>query len=262
MSFFISQDTLDLLIQHYKADAGYHLGLIEKTLSSLKLQDSLKEEILEEAEKRILKSINGLLADHVDKFERRLETICDGLLKAEIKLSELQDNYSELSLLFQTLQATSYNGQFVWKIPEVARRRQDAKTGRTMSLYSAPFHTSRFGYKLCLRLYLNGDGSGKNTHISFFLTIMRGEYDALLPWPFSQMVTLMLLDQSGSGSHIVQCFKPEPSSSSFWKPTSDTNVASGCPRFAVMSIFNDNRYVKNDVMFFKVMIDIGNLTLP
>ena len=96
-----------------------------------------------------------------------------------------------------------------------------------MSLYSAPFFTGRFGYKLCLRLYLNGDGSGKGTHLSFFLTVMKGEYDALLPWPFLQTVTLILLDQTNKKKHITQCFKPEPSSSSFWKPGphSDMNIA-------------------------------------
>ena len=50
-----------------------------------------------------------------------------------------------------------------------------------------------FEYKMCLRLYLNGDGSGKGTHLSFFLTIMRGEYNALSSWPFQHVVTLMLL---------------------------------------------------------------------
>ena len=152
-----------------------------------------------------------------------------------VELQDVQNGFQELAILVQTLQATSYNGQFVWnsKVPEVARRRDEALTGKTISLYSAPFYTSRFGYKLCLRLYMDGDGSGKGTHLSFFLTIIKGEYDALLPWPFSQMVTLMLLDQSsGSKKHIVQCFKPEASSYSFWRPQSEMNVASECPRFA------------------------------
>ena len=86
---------------------------------------------------------------------------------------------------------------------EVSRRRDEARTGKTISLYSAPFYTSRFGYKLCLRLYMDGDGSGKGSHLSFFLTIMKGEYDALLPWPFSQMVTLMLVDQNKK-KHIIR----------------------------------------------------------
>ena len=48
---------------------------------------------------------------------------------------------------------------------------------------------------MCLRLYLIGDGAGTGTHLSLFLTIMKGEYDALLSWPFQQLVTLMLLAQ-------------------------------------------------------------------
>ena len=50
------------------------------------------------------------------------------------------------------------------------------------------FYTAKYGYKLCLRLYLNGDGTGKRTHLSLFIVIMRGEYDALLSWPFRNKV--------------------------------------------------------------------------
>ena len=44
------------------------------------------------------------------------------------------------------------------------------------------------GYKMCARIYLNGDGMGKGTHVSLFFVIMRGQYDALLKWPFRQKV--------------------------------------------------------------------------
>ena len=57
-----------------------------------------------------------------------------------------------------------------------------------MSLYSQPFYTDRYGYKMCGRVYLNGDGMGKGTHLSLFFVLMRGEYDALLEWPFRQKV--------------------------------------------------------------------------
>ena len=104
---------------------------------------------------------------------------------------------------------------------------------KTISLYSAPFYSSRYGYKMCLRLYMDGDGSGKGTHLSFFLTIMRGEYDALLTWPFKQAVTLMLLDQDKQ-KDIVQ-----PISSSFQRPRNEMNIASGCPLFAPLSILKN-----------------------
>ena len=31
----------------------------------------------------------------------------------------------------------------------------------SLDLYSAPFYTGRHGYKMCLRLYIDGDGSGR-----------------------------------------------------------------------------------------------------
>ncbi|WP_236631638.1 MATH domain-containing protein [Endozoicomonas numazuensis] len=183
----------------------------------------------------------------------------------ESSLLELQNDAFELGRLVEILQATSYNGQFTWKIPEVIRRRQEAVNGRTLSLYSAPFYSSRFGYKMCLRVYLNGDGSGKNTHISLFFTIMRGEYDDLLPWPFNQRVTLRLVDSTGQRRHITERFMPDTTSSSFQKPkkypSADMNRASGMPKFVrIDEVFGINGHFINDNnIYFKAIIDLTNL---
>ena len=192
------------------------------------------------------------------EMSSRIQPLADSLSKISSNVQSLQQNFEEMSLLIQTLQATSYNGVYIWKIPDIRRRRQDARTGRIVSLYSAPFYTSRHGYKMCLRVYLNGDGSGKETHLSFFLTLMKGEYDALLQWPFSQQVTLMLLDQD-KRKHVVQSFRPEPSSSSFQRPKDEMNVASGCPRFAPLNVLDNSSYVRDDTMFLKCVIDTTGL---
>ena len=105
-----------------------------------------------------------------------------------------------------------------WMIPEVQRRRGEARSGRTVSLYSAPFYTGRHGYKMCLRLYMDGDGSGKGTHLSFFLTLMRWDYDAQLKWPFDQVFQLIFVNQKQQGGDIVHLFKPDPASPSFKQP--------------------------------------------
>ena len=42
---------------------------------------------------------------------------------------------------------------------------------------------------MCIRAYLNGDGSGYKTHFSVFFVLMRGEFDPLLKWPFEYKVT-------------------------------------------------------------------------
>lgn len=41
---------------------------------------------------------------------------------------------------------------------------------------------------MCLRIYLNGDGTGRGTHLSLFFVVMKGPNDALLRWPFNQKV--------------------------------------------------------------------------
>lgn len=189
----------------------------------------------------------------------RLANCEEEIRKLHQLLEDLQTNYTNLMLIVQSLQATSYNGKYIWKIPEVARRSREAKEGKTLSLYSAPFYTSRHGYRMCLRLYLNGDGTGKGTHLSYFLTIMRGEFDALLQWPFQQVVRLALRSQNPYRSEIRHCFKPDAYSSSFTRPKSDMNIASGCPRFAPVTVLSDEDFVQDDTMFLQCDIDLTGI---
>ena len=184
----------------------------------------------------------------------KIQQVKDAATKVESAVQQLQEDFSEMALTVQTLQATSYNGVFIWKIPEVQRHRDEAKIGKTVSLYSAPFYTSRHGYKVCLRLYMNGNGSGKHTHLSFYVTIMRGEYDAFLQWPFNQIVKLFLRDQDKE-CDLIQLLYPDVKSISFQQPQDDMNVAFGCPMFAPLPILDNSSYVKNDVMFLMCKID-------
>ena len=168
---------------------------------------------------------------------------------------------TELEIRLQVYLATTHTGSFLWRIPEVARRKRDALDGEITSIYSPPFYSGRNGYKMCIRAYLNGDGIGFNTHLSVFFVLMRGEYDPLLKWPFESKVSLILVDQN-LRQHIVQTFKPTPESSSFQKPQSDMNVASGCPQFAKLSVLEEGNYVKDDVVFLKCIVDTARITHP
>jgi TNF receptor-associated factor 2 len=114
---------------------------------------------------------------------------------------------------------------------------------------------------MCARIYLNGDGSGRNTHLSLFFVILRGEYDALLTWPFRQKVTFTLLDQSESNEHVVDAFRPDPNSSSFKKPISEMNIASGLPVFCPLGklMSNYREYIRDNIMFIKIKVDCEGL---
>ncbi|XP_044172470.1 TNF receptor-associated factor 3-like [Acropora millepora] len=152
----------------------------------------------------------------------------------------------------------SYDGQLMWRIDEYARKRREAVLGSKVSFCSQCFYTSRSGYKMCARIYLNGDGMGQGTHISLFLVVMRGEYDAILRWPFRQKVTIKLLDQDNV-KHVIDAFRPDPNSSSFQRPRRETNIASGLPMFCSIEELNNHAYVRDDTMFIEIIVDTSDL---
>ncbi|RUS70195.1 hypothetical protein EGW08_022039 [Elysia chlorotica] len=169
---------------------------------------------------------------------------------------------AEMDLRFQMLETASYDGRLLWKIRDFSHRKRDAVQGRTVSLYSQPFYAGRFGYKMCARIYLNGDGIGRGTHMSLYFVVMKGEYDALLPWPFQHRVSLILLDQSAAKRHLKDEFFPDPNSTSFRRPeNAEMNVASGCPLFVAHTVLDNpnNQYIKDDTLFIKVLVDMSNL---
>ena len=67
--------------------------------------------------------------------------------------------------------------------------------------YSPPFFSHVRGYRMCLRVDADGHGTGKGTHVSVFVYLMRGEYDDQLRWPFRGDVTIRLLNQRRDEGH-------------------------------------------------------------
>ena len=206
-------------------------------------------------------STRNYLTSEASDMEGRLMRVERGVEELQRNTAMMKVHISELELQLQASLASTHTGSFLWRIPEVARRKRDAFEGKITSIYSPPFYSGRNGYKMCIRAYLNGDGIGFNTHLSVFFVLMRGEYDPLLKWPFESKVSLILVDQS-LRKHIVQTFKPSPESNSFQKPRSDMNVASGCPQFAKLTVLDEGDYVKNDVLFLKCIVDTAKINHP
>ena len=187
------------------------------------------------------------LQETVRRVERRIESIEHTLALRNVTLADLEEYIRQQEF-------SSYDGQLLWKITEFARRRNEAVSGTQVSFYSPCFYTSRYGYKMCARIYLNGAGMGRGTHISVFFVVMRGQYDAILRWPFREKVTFMLLDQDNV-EHVIDAFRPDPNSSSFQRPRRETNIASGCPIFCSLTELSNHAYVRDDTMFLKVIVD-------
>ncbi len=190
---------------------------------------------------------------------QRIEALHTRVVELEHSVDRALSSCLDQELRIQLLERATYNGVLLWKIDEFERRRREAVDGVTLSLYSTPFYTSRHGYKMCARVYLNGDGMGKGSHLSFFFVIMRGPFDALLQWPFKQKVTLSLINQNGK-KHISDSFRPDPHSSSFQKPgRREMNIASGCPMFIRIDHLLNGGFAKDDAIYVRVVVETMDL---
>ena len=145
------------------------------------------------------------------------------------------------------------DGTFLWRIPEVSQCRQNTPAKR-----SPPFVTAQTGYKMCIEAYLNGDGTGYNTHLSLSLILMKGKYDSLLKWPFDYKVTLVLVDQTHR-KHIWHRFQPDHDDPCFQRPQFDSNVPYNIPQFTELSVLDDGHYVREDLMYIKCIVDTTNI---
>ncbi|KAK7448378.1 hypothetical protein BaRGS_00040106 [Batillaria attramentaria] len=189
----------------------------------------------------------------IEQYEQTISTMSNTITQRDLKLRELENRLSNLS-------QDQPDGTLLWRITNFSKVRQEAIQGNVSNIHSRPFYTGPIGYKMCVRLYPNGDGMGKGTHLSLFFTLMRSNHDALLPWPFKQKVYFMLIDQNFK-KHIVDAFRSEPNSSSFKRPESEMNIATGCPLFMALSKLNapGHGYLKDDTMYIRIVVETDGL---
>ncbi|XP_052224632.1 TNF receptor-associated factor 5-like [Dreissena polymorpha] len=289
-----TSDTRHLMaeIVDLKKDIHQRIGALEITIQGLSSSELNIEQLVCQLFEQLEQTLNSAMDTKLEACETKALTLRDNLEKTISYLNEqnndlqnlkdIQDtNMQRINALENTMKVreasiieleqifmdnnplVSYNGVFIWKFTDFLWKQQEAQQGRNVSHYSTPFFTSRFGYKICARLYPNGDGMGKGTHLSVFFVVMKGEYDALQEWPFKQRVTFCLLNQE-RGSHVVDSFRPDPTSSSFRRPQNYMNIASGCPLFVRLDalVSTRNGLLKDDTIFLKIIVDSAGVRDP
>ena len=138
--------------------------------------------------------------------------------------------------------------------------------------YSVPFYTTANGYKLRLEVHANGDGPGKDTHISVGVRLMKGENDRSLKWPLNSDISIQLLNWREDKGHVGTILNHYNTSIA-----NRTRVVDGetAPESRIVGKFiahsslpynadNNTEYLHNDTLCFrvsKVMIHTGNYIL-
>ncbi|PVD22546.1 hypothetical protein C0Q70_18362 [Pomacea canaliculata] len=238
---------------------------VTDTVDRVNMMDQVMPVLHHEIE-QLLRSLEQMESRaHADRLRAQQLTSQVDQLTSQVRALErtiaIKDaTIAEHEVRMQALEFARFDGTLLWKISDFDRKRRDAISGKVTSIYSPAFYTGVVGYKMCARIYPNGDGMGKGTHLSLFFVLMRGHYDSLLPWPFQQKVTLMLIDQKYR-EHVVDAFRPDPTSSSFKRPTTEMNIASGCPVFLPLSKLVNPQfgYLKDNTMFIKIFVETDGL---
>ena len=127
--------------------------------------------------------------------------------------------------------------------------------------YSDPVYSHFGGYKMCLRIDPNGYDSGKGTHVSVFVHLMKGDNDDNLKFPFKGRIVVSLLNQLEDKNHFTsEVWSLEynlPVDTSGPVTTGDRGDGWGLPKFTPLNDLNYNsdkncQYLKNDRLFYRI----------
>jgi len=204
---------------------------------------------------------------HIDKHLAEanlahMKSMFDLVKTQQQQISTLESQIAQLSV--------NTTGELLWRIDGYSKRFQSAQKDEDIEITSPAFYTHRHGYKLQLSAFLNGNGSGLNTHVSLYIRVLPGEYDSLLEWPFTHDVTFRVLDQgdplSSKRQHITVRFSPDPTWKNFQQPKAnnddDSTLGFGYPKFVSHKELKDHNYLMGNNLYIKASVDTSRIVIP
>ena len=205
-----------------------------------------------------IKCQNDIQDESLARHNQQLLELSDKQEYHEKLIREMKGKIKTLESTIQDFEGRNGNGLFVWKIKNYSKMRRDAERGDMTAIHSGSFYSSFYGYKLCIRVNLNGVDSAKGTHLSLFIHFMQGEYDDMLDWPFSGKIILTVMDQNPiceMRSHISETLMSKPNLAAFQRPTSNRNHKGfGYMEFLPLNIIDNSTYVRNDCLIIRAMV--------
>ena len=243
----ISQETeQNAVLTKTVNEMSNNLKMVSETVNALK-----KElEILKDEPGQLQTPILGIGG----KLKRDVEEMKSKICSMQDKNQDLSKSIADMDLKIQLQENKTLNGELIWKIDKVDFRMAQARSGKVVALHSAPCYTKQYEYKYCTRLYLQGDGMGRSTHVSLFFVVMKSEYDQLLNWPMQKRITFELINHVNQAESVIESFVSNPRSSSFQRPTNNMNVASGCPMFISIERFLTGGFVVDNCAYIKTTV--------
>ena len=128
--------------------------------------------------------------------------------ETRVQLAETQAKLSRLTIEYRNQK------RFIWKIKSFSESMRLVKEGVIERIESDPFYTGRYGYKSKVfarpRLF---HVTNEVKTLKIGIVLMKGEYDDILPWPFSKKITFTIIEQNTNlkerQNHITGYLSPQ-----------------------------------------------------
>ena len=190
------------------------------------------------------------LAEHERDTQQHLQLAVDTVHQLQSKLADLPSKHIQVPMKYIL---TNYDQH---------------KTAND-KIYTPPFYTSPKGYKMCVCVYANGSRDGKDTHVSVYAFLVKGENDDYLPWPFTGTVTFELLNQLEDKNHHSRSTKfPSGDKASQRVVDKERSIYGwGMPIYISHSDLGHNtakncQYLKGDRLYFKISVNRESSSTP
>ena len=197
--------------------------------------------------------LNRLTQDQLTIIKESQET----KIKFEEKLEALQKQISMLG----KINGNSGNTLFDWKITSFLSEFMKVKQGEGhKTIESDPFYTAIYGYKL--KVFVDLNYSRKYIRgLSIGIRLMEGEYDDLLPWPFTLTTTFTAFGPTSYGKttkQITQVRKLSPTEENLSFPLFSRRPRGGSTAdgwvegFLYSKDLENGCYIFDDTLFLQV----------
>ena len=254
---------------HLQSDVQGHLDLACVKLNSTQVQLNEQQVQLHETRVQLGETeakLRRLTLDQLRNSQESQETT----RKLEEKIGALQ---RQIDMKVNT-GIEGGNKRFIWKIKSFSQRLKQAKEGVTERIESDPFYTGCFGYKFKLfaRPYYTprvGSFSSYCSYLSIGIGLTKGEYDDMLPWPFSKKIKCTIIDQNKDLKERQDFAKYLPASPSkqqglvvpsltLSRPGGYCTSSGQLKCFISHETLQTRRYIVNDTLFLQVDLEEPN----
>lgn len=179
------------------------------------------------------------------------QTLIENLSKMLTDMKYLSDSVMSKSATGPNIM--DFDNTFTWKINLL-----NLFNDNSLPIYSAPFQSSQWGYRIKMGMSTHTIEQSKERFIVPSFTILRGDYDSILEWPFPYLITLSLVDLTGQQKHITHSIQLDATRAAiFGEPLGETNTScqiSGFYSIAKLAERGSN-YVQDDNIFIRTHID-------